>query len=79
MTQSGGQQAVGKVKWFDTEKGYGFISVDGMEKDVFLHAKQVTASNVAGPLNEGDSVRFNLNSGPKGAFATNLSRVGGPN
>ncbi|GAB2735381.1 cold-shock protein [Salinifilum aidingensis] len=56
--------AVGTVKWFNSEKGYGFIAVDG-ESDVFVH---YTAINMSGfrTLDEGDRVEFEVKAGRDG-------------
>ena len=69
----------GSVKWFNAEKGYGFIQADGLNKDVFLHVKQLRSSGITGNLLDGEQVRFVCNDGPKGPFATNITRGnGGP-
>ena len=66
--------ATGTVKWFNNEKGYGFISPDDGSKDLFVHF-----SNIAGQgyksLNEGDRVEFEAREGQKGPEATNVSVV----
>ncbi|MHA6798159.1 cold-shock protein [Bounagaea algeriensis] len=56
--------AVGTVKWFNSEKGYGFIAVEG-ESDVFVH---YTAINMSGfrTLDEGDQVEFEVKAGRDG-------------
>jgi CspA family cold shock protein len=61
----------GTVKWFNGTKGYGFISRNGGE-DVFVHFKAITGG---GNLNEGDQVEFEVERGPKGLQATNVSKV----
>ena len=62
--------ASGKVKWFDSKKGYGFIAQDTGE-DVFVHF-----SNIAGAgfrnLENGDEVTFDVVQGPKGLQAQNV-------
>lgn len=60
----------GTVKWFNTEKGYGFIEVEG-EKDVFVHSKAVQGDQ----LSEGDSVSFDTEQGQKGLQATNVTKL----
>ena len=62
----------GKVKWFNSTKGYGFIARDDNEKDVFVHSSAVTAANVE--LNEGDTLTFDVEQGPKGPSAINLQK-----
>ncbi len=60
----------GKVKWFNAEKGYGFISTeDG--KDVFVHYSQIQSEGYKS-LDEGQAVEFEINDGPKGPQATNV-------
>ena len=71
---SGNSTIIGLVKWFSAEKGYGFLQADGLDKDVFLHVKQLRSSGIAGNLTDGEQVRFVCNSGPKGFFATNITR-----
>ena len=60
----------GKVKWFNAEKGYGFITTeDG--KDVFVHYSQINSEGYK-TLDEGQAVEFEINDGPKGPQATNV-------
>ncbi len=63
----------GTVKWFNAAKGYGFISRSGGE-DVFVHYKAI-AGNGYKSLNEGDNVEFEVERGPKGFQANNVSVV----
>jgi Cold shock proteins len=63
----------GTVKWFNSAKGYGFISRPGGE-DVFVHFKAIT-SNGYKTLNEGDKVEFEVENGPKGLQAANVTKV----
>ena len=63
----------GKVKWFNSEKGYGFIeSEDG--KDVFVHFSAITMEGYKA-LEEGQTVQFEVIEGEKGAQAANVSTV----
>lgn len=65
--------AKGKVKWFNAKKGYGFISTDE-GKDVFVHYNEIRSEGFR-TLDEGDDVEFELNSGPKGEHATNVTKL----
>ncbi len=63
----------GTVKWFNGAKGYGFISRSNGE-DVFVHFKAISGDGYK-TLNEGDSVEFDVQQGPKGLQASNVSVV----
>jgi len=63
----------GTVKWFNAGKGFGFISRPGGE-DVFVHFKEIVGDGYKS-LNEGDTVQFEVTTGPKGLQATNVSKV----
>jgi cold shock protein len=65
----------GSVKWFNTDKGFGFIKLPGGGLDVFVHANQLRKSGIETALQEGEKVTFTVDKGPKGAFATNIKRV----
>ena len=62
----------GKVKWFNPQKGYGFIEREDKEKDVFVHSSAAQAANIE--LNEGDALSFDIEDGPKGPSAVNLQK-----
>jgi len=63
---------VGTVKWFNAQKGFGFIQPDDGSKDVFVHISAVERSGL-GHLNEGQKVSFDVERGQQGKFsATNL-------
>ena len=64
----------GKVKWFNAAKGYGFITADGHEKDIFVHHTAIKADGFR-TLNEGEDVEFELVQGPKGSKAENVQRA----
>jgi len=57
-----------------TDRGFGFISRDGEEKDIFFHSNEL--KNVEfNDLKEGDKVTFEVEEGPKGLNATNVNKV----
>ena len=61
----------GKVKWFNSTKGFGFIEREDKEKDVFVHVSAVRDAGMNG-LDEGQALTFEVEDGPKGPNATNL-------
>ena len=63
----------GTIKWFNSAKGFGFISTEG-KKDVFVHYKAINSEGYK-TLNEGDLVEFEIEDGPKGPQAANVSKV----
>ena len=63
----------GVVKWFNNEKGFGFISVEG-EGDVFVHFSAITGEGYKS-LEEGQSVQFHVVEGAKGPQAANVVRL----
>jgi CspA family cold shock protein len=63
----------GTVKWFNGAKGYGFISRQNGE-DVFVHFKAIGGDGYK-TLNEGDKVQFDVEKGPKGLQAANVSKI----
>ena len=56
------------------DKGYGFISVEGQEKDLFFHMNEVQNAHFD-DLRDGDKVEFETEEGPKGLSAVNVSKV----
>jgi CspA family cold shock protein len=60
----------GRVKWFNDQKGFGFIEVEG-SKDVFVHHSAITGEGFKS-LKEGDEVEFETTQGPKGPNATGV-------
>ena len=61
----------GVVKWFNSEKGYGFLSVDGQDRDVFVHYSAIDMDGYKS-LDEGQTVEFEVGPGRKGDEAQNL-------
>jgi len=62
----------GKVKWFNAEKGYGFITRDDGDKDVFVHYSAILGSGFKS-LKEGDAVEFEVVQGDKGPQAKDVT------
>ncbi len=60
--------AQGSVKWFNAEKGYGFIAQDGGGADVFVHYSAIVTDGFKS-LNEAQRVEFEVTQGPKGPQA----------
>lgn len=65
--------AQGKVKWFSNQKGYGFIAPEE-GPDVFVHHSVIQGEGYK-TLEEGQSVEFQVEQGPKGAQATNVVKL----
>ena len=61
----------GKVKWFNSTKGYGFIAREDKEKDVFVHVSAIRNAGMKG-LEEGQALTFEVEEGPKGPNAIDL-------
>lgn len=66
--------ATGTVKWFNAEKGFGFIAPDDGSSDVFAHFSAINAGGYRS-LNENDKVEFETQQGPKGPQAANISVI----
>ncbi len=66
--------AQGTVKWFNGEKGYGFITPDDGTVDLFVHYKEISGSGFR-KLEENARVQFEVEQGPKGPQAVRVSAV----
>jgi CspA family cold shock protein len=68
-------RTVGTVKWFNDQKGFGFITPEGGEKDCFVHHSAIQGSGFKS-LAEGEKVEFDVVKGTKGPAAANVVKVG---
>jgi CspA family cold shock protein len=66
--------AQGTVKWFNADKGFGFIAQDGGGDDVFVHFSAIQTQGYKS-LDEGQKVEFDVTQGPKGPQAENVRAV----
>ena len=67
------QKVTGTVKWFNDQKGFGFIAREG-GTDVFVHHSAIQANGYRS-LMEGDRVEFTIEDGPKGPSAANVVKI----
>ncbi|MER5874215.1 cold-shock protein [Streptomyces sp. NPDC002044] len=66
--------ASGTVKWFNSEKGFGFIAQEGGGPDVFAHYSNISGNGYR-ELTEGEAVSFDITQGQKGPQAENIIRA----
>jgi len=66
--------AFGKVKWFNDAKGFGFITLDRTNEDIFAHFSAINSSGFK-TLKENQAVTFDIVQGPKGKQASNIVTV----
>jgi cold shock protein len=65
---------IGKVKWFNDKKGFGFIEPDGGGEDIFVHHTSILSDGFR-TLAEGQNVQYELVRGPKGMQALNVEKT----
>ena len=65
---------IGTVKWFNSEKGFGFIEVEG-ESDVFVHFSAIQGGSGRKNLEEGEKVQFEVENGSRGPQASNVTKL----
>ena len=70
-------RTMGTVKWFSRVKGYGFISPDGGDKDVFVHYSAIQGDGYRN-LDEGQRVEFTIEDSPKGPQAIDVTAMDKP-
>lgn len=66
--------ATGKVKWFNNQKGFGFIQREGSSVDIFVHYSSILSDGFKS-LAEGDAVNFDVRDGEKGPQAINVTKA----
>jgi CspA family cold shock protein len=65
----------GKIKWFDAEKGFGFIEPEDGGKDVFVHRNNIENLGYEEGLRDGEEVEFDVEETPKGLSAVDVHRL----
>lgn len=64
--------ATGTVKWFNSDKGFGFITPEDGSKDLFVHYSEIKSGGGHASLRDGQSVEFDVGQGQKGPCANNV-------
>jgi cold shock protein len=68
-------RSTGKVKWFNDDKGFGFITLENGQKDCFVHHSAIQGQGFKS-LAEGERVEFDVVQGQKGPAAENVTKLG---
>lgn len=72
---SDNDMCLGTCKWWNDDKGYGFIRLPGGELDIFVHANQLRKAGILDGLKEGERLAFKIGKGAKGTYATDIKRA----
>lgn len=72
LTQERTAMSKGTVKWFNADKGFGFITPEDGGKDLFVHFSEIKTNGEYATLNDGQSVEFEIGQGQKGPCATSV-------
>ena len=74
------EYVLGTLKWFDSKKGYGFVTYNGI--DYFLHSRRLRESKfpmqkdeISFDITEGEKLKFRIVQGPKGPYAVEISKA----
>lgn len=65
----------GKIKWFDAQKGFGFIQPDNGGKDIFVHRNNIENLGFEEGLDDGQEVEYSVEETPKGLSAVDVAKV----
>lgn len=68
------ERTTGTVKWFNNAKGFGFITLEDNDDDIFVHFRSIQGEGYK-TLNQGQEVEFTLTEGPKGLQAEEVNRL----
>ena len=68
------ERTTGTVKWFNNAKGFGFITLEDNDNDIFVHFRSIQGEGYK-TLNQGQEVEFTLTEGPKGLQAEEVNRL----
>lgn len=74
MENTYNNMASGIVKWFNAEKGFGFITPEDGARDLFVHRSNISGLGRDEGLQEGEAVQYDVEEGPKGLNAVNVQR-----
>jgi CspA family cold shock protein len=75
LQDKGNSMSKGTVKWFNADKGFGFITPEDGGKDLFVHHSEIQAGGEYATLNDGQAVEFEVGQGQKGPCANKVRSV----